>query len=160
MSATPNIPNFASDLAVCSNNGQQSLTSTSDASLEKLTRTPAHNNVSLEKNSPFKSRKTGDAQLYDEKTAQILFKMMSKAGYRDRKHQKKSLKELFVEGTKLAAEEHGIKRTAKGGQKSFTRTTQEYSASIMKLAKSGRDGDGKNLFQKSEFFERMHEIGI
>jgi len=39
----------------------------------------------------------------------------------------KSLKDVFMEATKMAAEKYGVKRKAKGWQKKFTRIKQEYA---------------------------------
>lgn len=105
-----------------------------------------------------KTKGTNDAQHYDIDTVNVLFDMMVKAGYGDRKKQKKSLKDVFVEATKLAEKEHGVKRTAKGWQKKFTRMKQEYTAFVAKLSESGRDGDDEGLFDTPEFYERMHEL--
>ena len=85
--------------------------------------------------------------------------MMSKAGYGNRKQQKKSLKDVFSEATRLAYNENGIRKTPKAWQKKFTRlnktlqvTRQAYSAYLSKVSVSGRDGDEDDLYEKPPFF--------
>lgn len=63
-----------------------------------------------------KSKK--DSQHYDHDTTVILLQMMGKAGYGNRRLQKKSLKDVFAEAVKFAASEHKIIRSDKGWQKS------------------------------------------
>jgi len=83
---------------------------------------------------------------------------MRTAGYGDRKHQNKSLKEVFALAKRRTKEQNDINRTAKRCQKTFTRMKQDYTSHIANISQSGRDGDDEGLFDMPDYFEKMHEV--
>lgn len=88
----------------------------------------------------------------------MLLQMMVKVGYGSRKEQKKSMKDVFIQAVEQAEKEFGIKRSAKAWQKKFGRMKTEYSNFITKLQQSGRDGDDPDLYDKPDFYDKMHEL--
>lgn len=107
---------------------------------------------------PEQGKKAPTKPAYDSNTVHFLFSMMKNAGYGNCKQQRTSLKDVFKGAVNLAEQSHGIKRTAKGWQKKFTRIKQEYFAFIAMVKQSGRYADDDDLFNTSKYFENMHEL--
>ena len=64
------------------------------------------------------------ANNYDHETVVLLIRALKEEGYGNRGLQRKSLQDVFEHCVKIAEEKHGIKRTAKGWRKTFTRMKQ------------------------------------
>lgn len=99
-------------------------------------------------------------QHYVHETVMLLLACTQKAGYGAPGGS--SLKDVFARAVALAESEHGIKRTAKGWNKKFSRMRVQYNAFLARLVQAGRDPDERGLPpglpEEPYFFRIMHEM--
>lgn len=95
------------------------------------------------------------ASTYDSATVHLLLRCTKEVGYGAAgvSGERKTLKEIFRAAVERAQSVHGVRRTAKGWQKKFTRLKTEYAEYLAK-EKAGE----ADQFVQPEFFSVMREM--
>lgn len=119
---------------------------------------PSSAQVVSKKRKEVPSGTGGGGEMYDANAVRVLVNCMKEVGYGSKVGLHKNLKAVFSAAVYLAAENHGIIRTADGWIKKFKRIRTAYSDFVAKIKKSGRDGDDEDLYDKPEFFDIIHEL--